>query len=82
MRRNLLSWTVLVVANVVVWCVLSLYRPTSAAPQGGRQPFSNAVEQRHDIVRELRKIGTLLEEQNRLLRTMAKSAQTPKRKSR
>ena len=75
MSKRTFNWGVLVCANLVIWGVLSFYDSSQAAPQGGKPPFSNAVEQRHDMVRELQKISTLLQEQNRLLRAMGREKQ-------
>jgi hypothetical protein len=61
-------WTWLVVANAVVVGVLGFYSTLGAAPQSGQPPFANPVEQRSDMVRELREIKDLLKEQNALLR--------------
>ena len=62
-------WTWLVVANAIVWGVLGFYRTLGAAPQAGQPPFANPVEQRSEMVRELREIKELLREQNALLRS-------------
>ena len=62
------GWTLLIVANVLFLCVLSLYRTTAAAPPKAQQPFANAVEQRMRMIEELREIKVLLREQNALLR--------------
>ena len=53
--------------------VLGFYSTTGAAPQGGQPPFANSVEQRLEIVTELREIKELLKEQNALLRAAQKS---------
>jgi hypothetical protein len=63
------KWTWLVIANAVVWGVLGFYRTLGAAPQAGQPPFANPVEQRADMVRELREIKELLKEQNALLKS-------------
>jgi hypothetical protein len=52
-------------------CVLGFYSSSGAAPQGGQPPFANSVEQRSEMVRELREIKELLKEQNALLRENA-----------
>ncbi len=57
-------WTLLVIANVLFCCVLSFHRPTSAAP---RQPFANSVEQRAQMITQLKEINALLKQQNTLL---------------
>ena len=64
------AWTLVIAANVLAWGVLSFYGSTVAA-QAGKQPFSNAVEQRNRMVRELQEIKVLLREQNALLRAQA-----------
>lgn len=61
-------WTWLVIGNAVVLSVLGFYRTLGAAPQAGQPPFANPVEQRSDMVRELREIKELLKEQNALLK--------------
>jgi uncharacterized membrane protein YccF (DUF307 family) len=68
MKRKTLGWTLLIVANVLVISVLSLHRSTNAAPQNARAPFGNSVEQRSNMIKELREIKVLLQEQNALLR--------------
>jgi len=72
MTKRAFSWGALVCANLFIWGVLSFYDSSDAAPQAGKPPFSNAVEQRHEMVRELQKINTLLQEQNKLLRAMGR----------
>ena len=72
MNQRIFRWAALVAANLFLWGVLSFYGSSIAAPQGGKQPFTNSVEQRHEIIRELQQIRTVLQEQNRLLRAMAK----------
>jgi hypothetical protein len=72
MRQALTSrGTLLVVANVLALGVLGFYSTLGAAPQAGQPPFANPVEQRSDMVRELREIKELLREQNALLRSGA-----------
>ena len=69
MKKDRTRWTLLIAANVLFCCVLGLYQSTSAAPGAGRQPFSNAVEQRGEMVRQLKEVNALLREQNALLRS-------------
>ena len=69
--KTKLGWTLTIAAVLVSWGVLSFYERSSAAPQGARVPFANAVEQRNEIVRELREIKLLLKEQNKILRAAA-----------
>ena len=61
-------WLLLISVNVAMWCVLSLYRPSAAAPQAGQLPFANSVEQRNQMIRELKEINAQLKQQNALLR--------------
>jgi hypothetical protein len=69
MLRNRSTGPVAIVcATAVVLSVLGFYSTTGAAPQGGQPPFANSVEQRLEIVTELRAIKELLKEQNDLLR--------------
>ncbi len=63
------GWTWLIVANVLFCCVLSFYRATDAAPPKPKPPFANSVEQRMEMIKELREIRGLLKEQNALLRS-------------
>jgi len=82
MSRKTFCWTLLIVANVLVISVLSLHRPTAAAPPGPRAPFGNSVEQRGKMINELREIKALLKEQNVILQGMATKAQTDVRNPR
>jgi hypothetical protein len=59
--------------------MLSFYESSSAAPPGGTPTFANAVEQRHEMIRELQQIKTLLQEQNQLLRSEARANAEKKR---
>ena len=61
----------LLAANVLALGVLGFYSTLGAAPQSGQPPFANPVDQRSDMVRELREIKDLLKEQNALLRSGA-----------
>ena len=79
MTNKLFRWAALLSANLFLWGVLSFYEPSVAAPPSGQQPFANAIEQRHDIIRELQQIKTLLEEQVQLLRTEARGDATKKK---
>jgi hypothetical protein len=63
------SWSVLLLLNVLAWGVLGIFQFTSAQQStGGQLPFANSIEQRGDILRELREIKDLIKEQNALLR--------------
>ena len=74
-----LRWSLLIAANVVTWCVLSLYQASSAAPGAGQAPFANSVAQRQQMIRELQEIKTLLKEQNALLRPQTSKQQNNER---
>jgi len=63
------GWILLIVANVLFCCVLSFYQASDAAPPKPREPFANAVEQRMEMIGELKAIRGLLKEQNALLRS-------------
>jgi hypothetical protein len=63
------GWALLITANVLFLCVLSFYRTTDAAPPKAKQPFANSVEQRMEMIKQLREIRGLLKEQNALLRS-------------
>lgn len=68
MKTTTNGWWMLLAANVAVVCMLSFYRTSGAAPQNGQPPFANAVDQRAEMIRELKEIHTLLQEQNAMLR--------------
>jgi Asp-tRNA(Asn)/Glu-tRNA(Gln) amidotransferase A subunit family amidase len=65
-------WTLLVTANAALCGVLGFYSTLGAAPQSGQPPFANPIDQRAEMVRELREIKELLKEQNALLRSTLK----------
>jgi hypothetical protein len=73
MTNRFSAWSALVFSGGVVLCVLGFYSIGGAAPQGGQPPFANSVDQRNEMVRELREIKELLKEQNALLRASAKT---------
>jgi hypothetical protein len=56
--------------NLAAWGVLGFYRGAGAAPPA-KMPFANSIEQRNEIVQELREIKELIREQNALLRGKA-----------
>ena len=78
MTNKLFRWAALLSANLLLWGVLGFYESSSAAPPGGQPPFANAVEQRHEIIRELQQIKTLLQEQVQLLRAETREKSTKK----
>jgi hypothetical protein len=45
-----------------------LYQDSDAAPRSANQPFANAVEQRMEMITQLREIRMLLKEQNTLIK--------------
>ena len=66
--------------------VLGLWGPAVAQPEptpgAGKPPFANAVDQRDEMIRELREIRTLIKEQNALLKQLVdhgQAANKPKR---
>ena len=60
--------TLLIAAAVLCCCVLSFYGDTDAAPPPAKAPFANAVDQRFQMINELKEIRALLKEQNVLLK--------------
>jgi len=63
-----LPWPLALAAGALCCCVLSFYRATDAAPPADNLPFANPVQQRMDMIVELKAIHALLKEQNALLR--------------
>ena len=59
----------LIAAAVLFCCVLSFYRATEAAAPPAKAPFANSVDQRFQMINELKGIRALLKEQNALLST-------------
>lgn len=68
-RANQGRWLLLGVVNVLFWCVLSFYQTGTAAPQDDNLPFANSVQQRIDMVTQLKEINAELKAQNALLRS-------------
>ncbi len=62
-------WTALLVGNVVMLCVLGFYGNSQAQPNEPNLPFANAVEQRIEIINQLKELNVQLKEQNALLRS-------------
>ncbi len=71
MSKTKVSWAFLIAASVVLSSFLVFDRGSDAVAQQTRQPFSNSVGQRAEMIRELKEIRTLLKEQNSLLRQIA-----------
>jgi hypothetical protein len=78
MKFQLPNWSLVPIAVGILLGVLGFYSNSGAAPQGGQPPFANAVEQRNEMIRELREIKELLKEQNALLRSTPKTHVTEK----
>jgi hypothetical protein len=64
----MLGSALLLTTVLVAWGMLGLDERSVGTAQTVRQPFASAVEQRNGIIRELREIKVLLQEQNALLR--------------
>jgi hypothetical protein len=58
----------LVIANVLCYCVLSFYQ-TGVAQNGARPTLANPAEEQQEIISNLEQIKGLLKEQNALLRS-------------
>lgn len=63
------KWALLLTANVLGWCLLTLSQATTAAPPKGEMPAANPAVQRIQMIAELTEIKELLKEQNSLLRS-------------
>jgi hypothetical protein len=59
----------LIVANVLCYCVLSFYQTGNAQSSTPRPTLANAPEDRQAIITNLEEIKTLLKEQNALLKS-------------
>lgn len=68
MRRST-AWTLLIMANVLCYCMLCFYQPGIAAQPGAPAQIANPIQQRADMLGELQQIRELLREQNELLRS-------------
>jgi hypothetical protein len=68
MKTTTSRWTTIVVLNVLAWSLFGGFRMCTAQSKGGQLPFSNSVEQRSEILTELREIKDLIREQNTILR--------------
>lgn len=62
-------WAILLIVNVGLWCVLGFYRDSSAFQRQSNEPFANSVEQRMQMIAELKQLNEQLKEQNELLRS-------------
>lgn len=73
-----IRWPLAGVGIALLGCVLGLYQFTSAAPPANSGPFANSIEQRLEMVGQLKEINAQLKEQNALLReqlTLLRSGQ-------
>ncbi len=61
------GWALLLAVNALGYCVLSFYQTGTAAP--APLPFANSIEQRGEMLQELKEIKELLKEQNAMLRS-------------
>jgi hypothetical protein len=67
MKRRL-GWAVPIAAIATLCCMLSFYQADAAAPKEERDQLANAIEQRMEMIGELKQIAGLLREQNALLK--------------
>ena len=70
--RKTLHFALSAITATILFCVLGLYRPSTAAgPENSEptQPFANSVEQRAETIEQLKAIVAELKEQNALLRS-------------
>lgn len=74
-------WAISIAAITLLGCVLSFYQTTDAAQRGqSKAPFANSVDQRSQMIEELRGIRALLKEQNALIAEQNKLLRSDKRK--
>jgi hypothetical protein len=68
---NRLRWGLLICFNLLCWYVLGFHQPASVAQQqsNGELPFANSVQQRFDIIDQLKEVNAQLKEQTALLRS-------------
>ena len=69
MMKRHYGWMLLVAANALVLCVLSFFQRGDAAPPTGNAPFANSIEQRLEIVAQLKDVNAELKELNSFLRS-------------
>lgn len=62
-------WTPWLLSAVVIAGVLGLYRSSGAQSAAPELPFANAVEQRIEMINQLKELNAQLKEQNALLRS-------------
>ncbi len=66
--KRLVAGMVLASAIVLGSLMLSFHGSSTAAPPQQRLPFASAIDQRIEMINQLRQIRLLLQEQNTLLR--------------
>ena len=68
------------IATALLLSVLGFWQAVTAQPQptpgAGNPPFANAVDQRNEMIRELREIRSLIKEQNALLKELVDHAKS------
>jgi hypothetical protein len=69
LRQTNTRWALLLTANVLFICVLSFYRVSDADPPVTNLPFANSVEQRIEMINQLKELNAQIKEQNALLRS-------------
>ncbi len=72
-RSNRFRWALLIITNVLLLCMLGLYRSTTAAPAANNEPFANSIEQRAEMIKQLQEINAQLKEQNSMFRAALKA---------
>ena len=68
---NRMRWALLICFNLLCWYVLGFHQPASVAQQqsNGELPFANSVQQRFDIIDQLKEVNAQLKEEIALLRS-------------
>lgn len=67
MRKS--GFAILLVANVLCYCMLSFYQMGAAQNSAPRPTIANPVQQREETIAQLEEIKILLKEQNALLKS-------------
>ncbi len=62
-------WLAFIVLNAAALYVLGLYQGAAAPTQAAGPPFANPIEQRMEIIQQLKDLNASLKEQNALLRS-------------
>jgi hypothetical protein len=80
-NQSILRRSYWIAAIGAVACVLGLLGTVVAQNEGtpgaGKPPFASAIDQREEMIRELRDIRALMKEQNALLKQLVDHAQGP-----